>query len=160
MLDRLRLTLNALDQALFRLHFKESEIFLTNFLKLWNSWWDVGLHLKLRGSEEWAAASIMQRKPHLHLQVTPCGTSYPEQTAYWKQIFTQAWLTTAGKPSKEFPFKWGWEFISNWFVFEWKHGRVTACLKHDRHHVWVIFCRHSQKTEFVFFSSGCSFNFC
>lgn len=101
----------------------------------------------------------MQRKPNLHLQVTPCGTSYPEHTAYWKQIFTQAWLTTAGKPSTEFPFKWGWEFISNWFVFEWKHGRVTACLKHDGHHVWVIFC-HSQKPEFLFFSSECSFDFC
>lgn len=101
----------------------------------------------------------MQRKPNLHLQVTPCGTSYPEHTAYWKQIFTQAWLTTAGKPSTEFPFKWGWEFISNWFVFEWKHGRVTACLKHDGHHVWVIFC-HSQKPEFFFFSSECSFDFC
>lgn len=65
------------------------------------------------GSEEdGAAASVISRKLSHYLQVSPRGTSFPENTAVRKHIFTQVWLSVARDFSTQFAYRWGWELVS------------------------------------------------
>lgn len=48
-----------------------------------------------------AASIIMSMKPNTHLQMNPCGSLYPKNTAVRKHILTKPWLWSWQRTSKQ-----------------------------------------------------------